>query len=452
MHGADLLGCFTSCSCAHCLKAMTSDAVCIIGAGCSGFTVAKRLGDAGIAYDVFEASDDIGGNWYYRNPNGMSACYQSLHIDTSKWRLAFEDFPVPESWPDFPHHSQVLAYFHDYVAHFGIRQHIIFNTRVEEAVHSDNLWHIRLSSGETRTYRALVVANGHHWNPHLPDEYPGTADFQGVQLHSHAYDSPFEPYDLRGKRVLVVGVGNSAMDIASEVSQRPIAEKLFVSTRRGVWILPKYLNGQPIDKGMLPAWIPGPIQRRLARSILKRAVGKMEDYGLPKPDHDLLTAHPSVSGEFLTRVGCGDIHMLPAIERLQADGVRFKDGREENLDVIIWATGYKIDFPFLTNPELAVQDNRFPLYLRIVKPGWPTLFFAGLAQALPTLVNFAEQQSKYIAAILSGQQQLPSKEAMERRIPADEKRYLSHYYQSRRHTIQVDFQMYVNDLRRALKA
>ena len=122
-----------------------SDKICIIGAGCSGFTMAKRLKEAGLAYDQFEASDDIGGNWYHNNPNGMSACYQSLHIDTSKYRLAFEDFPVPDDWPDFPHHSLMLSYFHDYVAHFGLRVHIRFNTRVDDVKRdADGLYDVTL--------------------------------------------------------------------------------------------------------------------------------------------------------------------------------------------------------------------------------------------------------------------------------------------------------------------
>ncbi len=426
-----------------------SDKICIIGAGCSGFTMAKRLKEAGLAYDQFEASDDIGGNWYHNNPNGMSACYQSLHIDTSKYRLAFEDFPVPDDWPDFPHHSLMLSYFHDYVAHFGLREHIRFNTRVDDVKRdADGLYDVTLSSGESRRYRAVVVANGHHWDPKTPTEYQGR--FEGLQFHSHAYDSPFAPHDLRGKRVLIVGVGNSAMDIASEVSQRPIASKCYVSTRRGVWVLPKYLNGQPADKALLPGWVPMKLGRLLAASMIKKRVGAMENFGLPKPDHDPLTAHPSVSGEFLTRLGSGDIEIRPGIERLRATGVDFTDGSSEEVDVIIWATGYKISFPFLKQNDLAVEQNRFPLYRRMLRPGWDNLFFVGLAQPLPTLVNLAEQQSKFVLAVLQGKIKLPSDAEMERRILQDEKRYLGHYYNSERHTIQIDFNHYVADLRRDL--
>ena len=249
---------------------------CIVGAGPSGFTTAKRLKDYGIPYDCFEVSDDIGGNWYFNNPNGMSSCYESLHIDTSKWRLAFEDYPIPSHYPDFPHHAQLLEYFHNYVDHFGLRETITFNTGVEHAERRDDgLWSVRLSNGETRIYDVLIVCNGHHWDPRIPTEYPG--EFNGYQVHSHNYRDPFEPFDFRDKNVMVVGGGNSAMDISSELSQKPIAKNLYISLRRGIWVMPKYMNGQPADKAVLPRWIPTSIGRKLARKAVKKAIGNMED-------------------------------------------------------------------------------------------------------------------------------------------------------------------------------
>ena len=422
---------------------------CIIGAGCSGFTMAKRLKDHGLPYDCFEMSDEIGGNWYFRNPNGASSCYESLHIDTSKWRLAFEDFPVPDDWPDFPHHSQLFQYFKDYVDHFGLRETITFNTKVEKAERlPDGRWRVHLSTGEAREYEALVVANGHHWDPRWPD-YPG--EFNGYQVHSHNYRDPFEPFDFRGKRVLVVGAGNSAMDIASELSQRPIAKRLVISMRRGVWVLPKYMDGQPADKAVLPAWMPAGLGRKLARAKIRKTIGNMEDYGLPKPDHEPLDAHPSVSGEFLTRVGCGDIAPKGAMERLDGDGVVFADGSREAFDAIVWATGYNVSFPFLDDEELTPKNNRLPLYKRMIRPGYRNLYFLGLAQPLPTLVNFAEQQSKLVAAHLSGAYELPKDSEMESIIAADEKKYLSHFYDAPRHTMQVDFNDYVTDLMKEIK-
>ena len=430
--------------------AARSTKVCIVGAGCSGFSMAKRLKDFGIAYDCFEASDDIGGNWYFNNPNGMSSCYKSLHIDTSKHRLAFEDYPVPSDWPDFPHHSQLLQYFHDYVDHFGLRDSITFNTRVMNCERlGDGRWSVELSDGNVHEYDALLIANGHHWDPRLP-EYPG--EFHGYQVHSHNYRDPFTDFDFRGKRAMVVGAGNSSMDICSELSQRPLCEKLFVSMRRGVWVLPKYVDGQPSDKNALPAWFPAKLGRRLARMKIRKLVGNMEDYGLPKPDHEPLEGHPSVSGEFLLRVGSGDIHPKGAIDRLDGDGVVFTDGTREQLDAIIWATGYNVSFPFLKMKDLSPNaDNRFPLFKRMVKPGYENLFFMGLAQPLPTLVNFAEQQSKLVIAALTGRYAFPKPADMEQAIVDDERAHNGHFYDSARHSMQVDFNKYVVDLMKEIK-
>jgi cation diffusion facilitator CzcD-associated flavoprotein CzcO len=429
---------------------MTKPRVCIIGAGCSGFTTAKRLADYEIPFDIFEASDNIGGNWYFNNPNGMSSCYKSLHIDTSKTRLTFEDYPVPAGWPDYPHHGQLLQYFHDYVDHFGLRQAINFNTRVERAVRrSEGGWDITLSSGKTTYYDALVVANGHHWAARIP-EYPG--NFSGQQIHSHHYRSPFEPVDCIGKHVLIVGMGNSAMDLASELSQRPMAEKLFVSARHGVWVLPKYLKGQPIDKNPAPRWMPKWLRLWLGGKIIKNAVGKMSDYGLPEPTIGPFESHGTVSGEFLLRAGSGDITMKVGIATLDGDGVVFTDGSREAIDVIIWATGYDIKFPFFDDPALQpdVNNKPPPLYKRILKPGLPDLFYMGLAQPLPTLVNFAEQQSKLVGAYLAGHYAPPSEEEMHRIIKADDDYYLSQYYASRRHTIQLDFDHYKRAMKQEL--
>jgi cation diffusion facilitator CzcD-associated flavoprotein CzcO len=422
---------------------------CIIGAGCSGFTTAKRLRDFDIPFDWFDMSDDIGGNWYYKNPNALSACYQSLHIDTSKTRLAFEDLPVPADWPDFPRHDQILRYFHDYVDHFGLRPLIRFNTAVQSATRNlQGGWTIRLGDGTTHRYDALFVCNGHHWDPRIPD-YPG--EFDGPAFHAHAYSDPFDPVDMRGKNIVVVGMGNSAMDIASELSQRPIANKLFVAARRGVWVLPKYMGGKPSDKSAMPAWMPRTLGTALARRMIKRTIGRMEDYGLPKPDHEPLEAHPSVSGEFLTRAGCGDIKFKPNIRALEGRYVRFEDDSVEPIDVIVFATGYKISFPFFADPALTPDaQNRLPLFKRMLHPDIPDVFYMGLAQPLPTLVNFAEQQSKLAAAYLAGLYHPPTPADMRAIIAADEKLHLGGYYASARHTIQVDFNIYVRDLKQEI--
>ena len=424
--------------------------IAIVGAGCSGFTTAKRLLDHDLDVTLYEESDRVGGNWAYGNPNGKSACYQSLHIDTSKTRLQFEDFPVPEDWPDFPHHSLLADYFERYVDAFGIRDRIRFGTRVERCERlPGQRWRVHASDGSAEEYDLLVVANGHHWSPNMP-EWPGS--FDGDMIHSHDYRTPFEPVEMLGKRVVVVGLGNSAVDIASELSQRPMAEKLWVAARRGVWVLPKYVNGKPSDKESLPAWVPPKLKRRLAAKVVKRIVGEMTDYGLPQPDHMPLEAHPTVSSEFLLRLGSGDIEVKPNIAELMGRAVRFEDGSVEQVDAIVCATGYRIDFPFLADEDAPVRDNHIGLFKRMVRPQRPTLWFMGLAQSLPTLVNLAEQQSKLLAAYAAGDYALPTAREMADATQRDEQRHQSHYYASKRHTMQLDFDLYKRELEKELQA
>lgn len=424
--------------------------VCIIGAGCSGFTTAKRLQDHGIGFDWFELSDRIGGNWAYGNPNGRSAAYKSLHIDTSKWRLQFEDFSAPADWPDFPHHSLIDGYFNAYVDHFGLRPRLRFGHEVTAVRRRDGGWWATVRSADGKAehgpYEAVAICNGHHWSPNIPD-IPGS--FTGAEFHARDYRTPFEPVNCIGKTVVVVGLGNTAVDIASELGQRPMAGRLIVSARRGVWVLPKYSGGQPMDKNVLPGWFPIWLKRRLGAAAVRKTVGNMEDYGLPKPDHAPLEAHPTVSSEFLLRLGNGDITVKPVVTEKLGDRLRFADGSEERVDVLIHATGYRLSFPFLNPADVALRDNHLPLFKRMVQPEarLQGLWFMGLAQPLPTLVNFAEQQSKMFAAWLSGRYALPPEDEMRRVIAADEAEHKGHYYQSQRHTIQVDFDRYCHDLK-----
>jgi glycine/D-amino acid oxidase-like deaminating enzyme len=431
---------------------VTTPHVCIIGAGCSGITTAKRLKEFGISYDQFEMSDDVGGNWYFKNPNGRSAVYESLHIDTSTARLQFEDFPAPADYPDFPHHTLIHDYFRAYVDEFGLREGIAFNTGVERCVRTDAGWDVTLSTGETRGYTDLVVANGHHWSPRLPD-YEG--EFAGDLIHSHAYINPFEPVEMRGKRVIVIGMGNSAMDIASELSSRWMAEKLYVSARRGVWVLPKYRNGIAADKVMAPPDIPREVGLAAGRALIKELVGSMSNYGLPEPDHEPLSAHPSVSADFLTKAGSGDIHFLAAIKGFDGHTVHLIDGTSVEADVVICATGYDMRFPFFADAEADLHpdsDHQYPLFKRIIKPGHDHLFYLGLAQSSPTIVNLAEQQSKLLARLLTGTYALPSVAEQVRIMEADQAEHTAQYYDAPRHTIQIDFGRYVVDLLKEIEA
>jgi cation diffusion facilitator CzcD-associated flavoprotein CzcO len=418
---------------------------CVIGAGSSGITAVKALKDAGVAYDCFEKSDRVGGNWVFGNKNGMSAAYEGLYINTSRDRMQYADYPMPRTYPDFPHHTQIAAYFEDYVDHFGLRSSIAFETAVERAWPSGDAWRVRLSTGEERTYDALLVANGHHWDPLWPDPpYPGT--FAGRQLHAHDYRSKDE---LRGKRVVVVGMGNSAMDIAVESSE--VAKRTFLAARRGVHVVPKYMFGRPLDQFFTSALIPWPIRQRIGEVIHKLAVGDMTRYGLPKPDHRIGEAHPTISGRILDRLTHGAITPKPNVGELMGDRVRFDDGTVEEADVIVWCTGYKVTFPFFDPTFLSAKDNDLPLFMRVFHPDVAGLAFVGLLQPLGAIMPLAEAQGRWIAKWLTGRYVLPSRAEMVRAIERERAVMFARYVPSKRHTMQVDFDDYLRDLAREVR-
>jgi cation diffusion facilitator CzcD-associated flavoprotein CzcO len=413
----------------------------IIGAGVSGLTAIKALRDWEIPHTCFEASDDIGGNWYFRNPNGRSSAYRSLHIDTSRNAISFADFPMDDRYPDFPHHTQINEFLHEYADRFALTENIRFNTAVEHATRSERGgWDI---DGER--FDALLVCNGHHWNPSLP-EFPG--QFGGPTLHSHHYIDPTDPLDLTGKRVLVVGIGNSAVDIACELGRKGVAEQVFISTRSGAWVLPKYAFGRPVDQVFKTnPRLPLGLQRRVARLLPRLISGRMEDFGLPTPNHHFLEAHPTVSSELLLRLGSGDAIAKPDVATLDGDRVRFTDGSVERVDAIVYATGYRITFPFFDPDFISAPGNVLPLYKRMFKPGIDDLCFIGFGQAIPTIFPFAECQSKLAGHWLAGDWTLPAPAQMAREIRRDERRHVKHYSRRPRHTMQLDYYVYEYDLR-----
>jgi cation diffusion facilitator CzcD-associated flavoprotein CzcO len=423
---------------------------CVIGAGVSGLTAIKSLGDWEIPHTAFEASDDVGGNWYFKNPNGRSSAYRSLHIDTSKNALSFEDFPMADHYPDFPHHSEIRQFLGEYAERFGLRDRIRFHTRVERAERlQGGGWRLTASGPEgegEELFDALLVCNGHHWDPSYPD-FPG--HFDGPSLHSHHYIDPSDPLDLVGRRVLVVGIGNSAVDITSELARKGVAEQVFISTRSGAWVMPKYVFGRPADQVFktnpnLPLWL----QRRFARLLPRLVAGRMEDFGLPTPNHNFLEAHPTVSSELLLRLGSGDAVAKPDVAELLGDRVRFADGSVEQVDAIVYATGYKITFPFFDRDFISAPGNVLPLFKRMFKPGIDDLAFIGFGQAIPTIFPFAECQAKLAGRWLGGDWALPSPADMAREIRRDERRHMRHYSSRPRHTMQVDYYLYEHDLRK----
>jgi cation diffusion facilitator CzcD-associated flavoprotein CzcO len=419
--------------------------VCVIGAGVSGLTACKALADFGVPHTCFEASDEVGGNWYFENPNGVSSAYRSLHIDISKPSISFRDFPMPDRYPDYPHHAHIFEWLRDYADAFALRERIHFNTRVERAERGpDGGWRITLEGGEQRCFDALLVCNGHHWDPRFPD-FPGS--FDGEQIHSHDYIDPSTPLDLYGKRVLVVGIGNSAVDIVSELARKTVSDTVFLSTRSGAYVVPKYIFGRPADQVVKSnPRLPAGLQRRVSRLLPRIFSGRMEDFGLPTPNHNFLDAHPTVSSELLGRLGAGDAVGKGDVAELLGDRVRFADGSVEQIDTIIYATGYKVSFPFFDADFLSAPENVLPLYKRMLKPGLDDVAFIGLGQPIPTIFPFSELQSKLAARWLSGDWAPPPEGEMEAEIRSDEAFHTGHFLNKPRHTMQLEWYAFQHEL------
>lgn len=417
--------------------------VCIIGAGSSGMTAAKALKQKDIPFECFEIGSGLGGMWRYENDNGLSSAYRSLHIDTSRQNLGYADFPIPATYPDFLSHVEVLQYLETYADHFGLRPHVHFNTRVERVEPlQDGNWQVTLQDGRTRRYRAVVVANGHLWDPRWP-EFDG--QFNGEQLHSHDYRTAER---FNGKRVLIVGIGNSAVDITVDLCKTAAAT--FLSTRRSAWIMPKYIMGRPIDRwlgffaGRLR--LPTPVARTVVKWLAYMVTGDQARFGIPKPQHPVWREHATLSQELIPYCGHGWIKVKPNIAKFDGDAVVFDDGTRENIDVIIHATGYKTSFPFLAPELFAVNEGRVDLYRRMAVPDHPGLYLLGLVQPIGPTIPLVEVQGRWLAAVLADEIRLPDHDGMQREIDAHHRHKTRRYVGAARYTLEVDGRAYRKQL------
>ncbi|MCW2967711.1 MAG: NAD(P)/FAD-dependent oxidoreductase [Solirubrobacteraceae bacterium] len=418
--------------------------VALIGAGSSGIAVAKALHERGVPFDCYEKSDRVGGNWVFGNINAMSSAYRSLHINTSRRRMEYADYPMPESYPDFPHHSQIAAYFNDYVEHFGFRDRIRFETGVEHVARGDDgVYTLTTDTGEIHRYDAVLVANGHHWDMRWPEPaFPGADTTQIEQMHAHQYK---EESQLEGKRVVVLGMGNSAMDIAVDASYHGTA--VYLAARRGAWIFPKYVGSKPVDRAdqvFANPRIPFRIKQQALALMMRQTVGKMEDYGLPKPDHRVGEAHPTISGRILDRLAHGAITPKPNIARLHEHEVEFADGSRVEADLVVYCTGYRISFPFFDEDFVSAPENHIELFRRVFHPDLSDVAFVALLQPLGAIMPLAEAQGQWLAAYLRGEYHLPPRQQLLDDIRRDQESLRKRYVASKRHTIQVDFDEYIH--------
>lgn len=420
--------------------------IAIIGAGCSGLSAIKKFLDEGLTDLVcFEKNERLGGNWVYTAGTGHSSVCETTHIISSKVMSQFEDFPMPAEYPDYPSHSQILAYFEDYARTFGLEKYIRFRTAVEKAQPTpDGRWRLELSDGRESEFDCLVVANGHHAVPRHPE---WAKQFAGAYYHAHDFKNNLHFAD---QRVLVVGAGNSGCDCAVECSR--VAARVDISVRSPQYIIPKFFMGKPTDtfaKNM--QWLPQRIQNTLQQWSLRIQIGRYRDYGLPEPNFPPTKAHPTVNGELLDKIRHGKVHPRLGIARIEGNQVFFSDGASATYDALIAATGYKIRFPFFDRALIDWEDaTRIPLYMRIFHPELSNLYFVGLVQPQGCIWPLSEAQSRLVARAITGKIRLPEgwREQAYHEGAAIEKSFTPHP----RHAVEVHFLPYLKRLQKAAVA
>ncbi|WP_051367473.1 flavin-containing monooxygenase [Hamadaea tsunoensis] len=420
--------------------------VAVIGAGPSGLATLKALADRGVPAVCFDPGERVGGLWVIGGPH--SSAYRTLHLNTSKGRTEFADHPMPAGWPDYPDHARVAAYLQDYAQTHGLLRHVRLQHTVEQVRRVGERWEVTVrgpSGTSTDVYAAVIVANGHNSVPKTPT-YPGQATVE--QMHSHDYRDPAQ---LTGKRVLVVGGGNSAMDIAVDSSYA--ADSTLISLRRGVWIVPKYLLGKPSDtlNGALAKRLPWRLRQRISQTTLRMAVGKPSRYGLPDPAHGFLQDHPTLSDSLLSRISHGEIAPRPGISWVDGTTVTFTDGSCEDVDLIVWCTGYRVDLPFLDPALLGAGPETLPLYRRVFHLDAPGLMFVGLMQSTGAALPVVEAQARLAAAHLAGTYALPTP-AEQRADCAAQLAAARDRWGDRRPAMRIDFDAYIDLAARELAA
>ncbi len=417
--------------------------VCVIGAGCSGITAVKNLLQAGVQDVVcFERNSDIGGNWIYSASPSYSSVCETTHIISSKTMSAYSDFPMPNEYPDYPSHTQVLAYFRSYAKHFGLYPYIQFNTSVEKVEKLENeQWLVELGSGKKHIFDYLLIANGHHAVPRLPE---GMQDqFTGTFLHSHSYKTN-QPF--KNQRVLVVGSGNSGCDCAVEISR--VAEQVDISIRNPNYIIPKFFLGRPTDTfNENLQFLPKFIVRFLQKITLRIQLGKYEDYGLETPPFSVTKSHPTLNSELLYKIRHGKVTPRKGIEKIKGKLVQFTDGTSQEYDTIIAATGYKISTPFFDKDFINYEEaDRIPLYLRMFHAEHPSLIFIGLVQPQGAIWPLSDQQSKLAANYIMDRWKRP--ENLKDLAEKDADYIDQEFVKAKRHTIEVHFHPYLKQLKK----
>lgn len=421
----------------------------VIGAGAAGLCAAKHLLAKGMAVVVYEWGTRIGGLWVYENDNGLSGAYQSLHVNSENKVTAYKDFPFPESAPIYPDHAQMAQYLVDYAERFDLRRHIRFNSRVTAvAQEAGGGWQVTLADGACERFDAVVVATGHQGVPSHP---PFAKDFTGEYLHSHSYRLPEA---FKGKEVLVVGAGNSACDIASDICT--VTSSTTMAARSPVLLMPRMFLGVPTSRvlGKIEKpWMPWAIRRRMREMIARMAHGRMEQWGFVTPK---TRTHPAGHHLLIGHFIWNRIKARPGIAKVSGDTVTFVDGSAKRFDTMIAATGYEVHLPFL-GKELSPMNGRWlELFHQVVKPGVQGIYFVGFFNVSGGgNIRMMDDQCQWVAALEAGDIGLPSLKAMNQTILKEREAITRLYPDSPRYALELDPRVYraslAGEMRRAAK-
>ncbi len=428
---------------------VAAQTLAVIGAGPSGLAAARALSKAGIAFDGYEASRGVGGLWDIENPR--STMYESAHLISSRTTTQFAEFPM-DTDADYPGHRVLLEYFRAYAERFGLATHYRFGTRVTAIDRAaDGGWMLRATGpdGETeKRYDGVVIANGTLSEPNVP-EFPGR--FDGEILHTSAYKTASQ---LAGRRVLIVGAGNSGCDIAVDAVHH--AASVDMSVRRGYYFVPRYLFGKPSDTLNQGRPLPARIKQFVDTRVLRAFTGDPVRFGFPKPDYRLYESHPIVNTLILNHLGQGDLRIRADIERFNGTTVRFRDGTAGDYDTVLLATGYRLDYPFVDRAELNWSGWSPRLFLNVFPPSFTGLYIMGMIEASGIGWQGRYEQAELIAAYLSAAPAVQA--AFRRRVSAEPWPDLTggyHYLGLERMSYYVNKDAYrraVRDATRALTA